>query len=135
MDKTFDPLFQFDENSEVGDVRYLSSDGSPWRVLGVQFLPGILFDLFESQRKLFMLDIDVEYHRLDFLSFLEYLGRILHPLFPGNVRHVDQTIDPLFHSYKDTKIRNVANDPLDDASLRILLFQGLPGVRRGLFQA
>jgi len=81
-----------------------------------------------------MLDIDVQDHDLDFLTLLEHLGGMFDPLFPGNVRHMDETVDSLLHADKYSEVGDVSNDSLDNASLRIFRLERLPGVGRGLFQ-
>ena len=81
-----------------------------------------------------MFNVDIQHHGLDGLTLFEHLGRMLHPLFPGNVGHVDQAIDPLFDTHKNSEIGDIADNPRDNASLRVLLFQRLPGIGGGLLQ-
>ena len=93
MNQAVDPLFEPDEDAEVGDVADRATHLGADRVLLLDHAPRVRLDLLHAQRDLAVLLVDVEDHRLDLVADGDHLGRVLDPLGPGHLGDVDEALD------------------------------------------
>ena len=135
MDESFDAFFKFYEDAEVGDIGDDAFNDGPGRIVIVGGLPWVRSKLLDTQREALVFLVDLQDNRLNGLAFGIFLGWMLDPLGPGEIRDVDQAVDALFYADKDTEISDIFNLSFDDGTYRIGLGDQIPGVGLQLFHA
>ena len=76
-------------------------------VLGGELLPGIGFEVLDGQRQTTVLAVDARDNRVDLLTFLQHLARMLDAARPRNVGNVNQAVDSIFNFDKGAEVRQV----------------------------
>jgi len=135
MDQTFNAVFDLHKNAEIRKIGDLARHHAAGSVSLRQLFPRILFDLLNSQRKFLVVHVDVQHHRLDFLPLLEIFGRMRHAMLPGNIRHMNQPVDAVFHADENAEVGDVPDQALDHRAHRIFFLEFLPGIGSRLLQA
>ena len=59
MNKTFNPLFHLDKNTEIGHICDFAFHGGAGRIFFNNSLPWIRFKLLDSEREAFIFTIDL----------------------------------------------------------------------------
>src|SRR5256885_476001 len=89
VDKPVDPLFDFHERAELGEIAYLARDARADRILLGQLVPRIALDLLQPERDAPRPRIDTEHHRLDRVADVEDFRGMLDALAPRHLADVD----------------------------------------------
>ena len=93
VDEALDAGLELHEGAVVHDVDdFALHAGADGIALGDLF-PRVLLQLFEAERDLLPVAVDVEHLDLDFLVDLQHLAGVLDAI-PGHVRDVQQPVDP-----------------------------------------
>ena len=135
MDETIHALLELDERAKRGDLGDLALDNRANRVLRRDVGPRIGLSLLEAEGDTLFLRVDVENDRLNLLTLLEALRRMARTTRPGDVRHVDHTVDALFELDERTVRREVADLALDAAAHRVAIHDAVPRILLGLADA
>jgi hypothetical protein len=83
VDQTFDTIFDFDENTEIGQARDLALNRCAWWVLGGQGAPWIGGGLAQAQGDAAVFGVHAKYHGFDMIAFLENFVGVTHALGPA----------------------------------------------------
>ena len=135
VDETIDAIFELDKRAEGSDLRNLALDDGTDRELLGDIVPRILLSLLEAERDALLLRIDVENDRLDFLTLLEALGRMVDLARPAHIADVDHTVDTLFELDERTVSREVADLARNLRTGREALLHRIPRIVLGLADA
>ena len=135
MNKPFNPFFQLNEQTKIGDVGHRSRDTRSGFVFDGNFIPWIGGQLFNTQRKTLVFFVDIENHRLYFLPLFIHLGRMFDPFGPAHIRNVNEPVYPFINSDKSPKIGNILDFPLNGGPHRIFFFDNIPRIRFNLLHA
>src|SRR5690606_40901681 len=76
-----------------------------------------------------------EHHGFDRVALLEALRGMLDLLRPGDVRDVDETVDPLLETHEDPEVGDVADLARDARTDRVALLDHGPGILLDLLHA
>ena len=117
VDEPFDAVFELHESTVGHHVDDLALDLVADRVLGFDTVPWARRELFQAQRDLFPLTIDVEDFDFDLVLDLNHVRRMTDPA-PAHVGDVEQTVDAA-----QVNERTEVGDILDDALAGIPLDQ------------
>src|SRR5690242_18410203 len=101
----------------------------------MQLFPRILLELLEAERDATFGWIYIEHNRLNFIAGLHDLRRMLHPLRPGHLADVDETLNALLQLYKSTVVGNAENASTNVRTDRVALCCVEPRIRRELFES
>src|SRR5512138_42131 len=135
VDEPLDAGLELDEGAEVGDLRDLALELGADRVALRQRGPRIGRELLDAEAEPLVLDVDVEDDRLDHVTLLELLARVLDPLGPGDVGDVHEPVDPLLDADEDAEVGHVADLAADDGADRVLVLEERPRVGLDLLHA
>ena len=91
MDKTFHAGEDFDEGTVVGDDDHFTFDFVTHLQVGIEFLPRLRSELFETQSDTFLTLFEVEDNDVDFLVEFNHFGRMVDAA-PREVGDVDETV-------------------------------------------
>src|SRR4051812_26803782 len=83
VDHAVQAVFQFDESTIAGKVADLAFDLRSGRIFLQRAIPGIGFELANAQRDFLFFAIDSKHYSLEFLLWLEDIGRFRDALGPG----------------------------------------------------
>ncbi len=117
VDEALDPRLQFDEGAVVGDVGDAAGELGARRVLELDTLPRIGFELLHAERDALRLRVEADHLDLDGLADIERLGRVVDAP-PGDVGDVQQAVDPA-----EIDEGAVIGDVLDDAGEDLALLE------------
>src|SRR5258707_4202727 len=134
VNEAIHPLFNADENSEIGHVANLPFDHRANRIFVLEQRPGVGLGLLHPEGNALGLGVDVQHHRLDLFAHLEHLRRVLNSLGPGHLRHVHQAFDALFQLNEGAVVGDADHFAADPRSNWILLVRSVPGVLLNLFE-
>ena len=135
MNQTFDFIIDFHHRPKVKDLADVALNYCTNRVLAVDAHPRVTIELFDAQREALILHVDGEHLGFDFLSLLEDIKGVLRFRGPGEVRHMDKSVDTLFDAHKDAEVGNVPDLRANDGSLGVTLAERFPGVLLHLLHA
>src|SRR6478672_2559868 len=96
--------------------------------------PGVWLQLLDTKREPLGLRVDCQNDGLYHLALLEYLGRVLESLRPGQIGYVHQTVDAFFNLDECAEIRHAADPALDHRADAVSLFYGSPRIGFELLQ-
>src|ERR1017187_7937767 len=135
VDQSVDSVFDFDEGAEVGQVADFAFHHRAHRELLVQTLPGIRFQLLQTQADTALLRIDVQHHGLNLVVHVDQLGGVLHALGPGHLADVHQAFDALFQLDEGAVVGHADDAAVYMRTDGIALGCVQPGIGRELFEA
>src|SRR5579859_815529 len=92
MDKTFDALFELDEDAVVDDAHDLASYLAAGRILFRSIDPGIGAELLKAERDALLFLIKLQDDDVEFLLRLYHVGRMLDAA-PAEVGEMEKTVD------------------------------------------
>src|SRR6185437_4194376 len=116
-------------------VANLALDGAADWILIVQLLPRILLKLLESERDATLRWINIQHNGFDFIARLHDLGRMLHPLRPCHLAHMDETFNALFQFNEGAVVGDAQNASTNVRADRIALSSIEPRIRGQLFES
>src|SRR5207237_9220649 len=96
---------------------------------------GAAFALLDARGDALLLDIDVQYLRLDGLAPVMEVKRFLAGAAPRDVGHVDHAVDVALEAYEQPEFGCVLHFALDRRADRMLLGEGCPRILLGLLEA
>ena len=133
--KTFEIVFEGDENAEVGNLRDLTDNAVAGVVLGRNTGdPRIFGHLLETERDAAILLIDAGDDAFDLFVLANDFARMSDLTNPAHVGNVEQTVDALFELDEGAVVGEVADGALDLRANGILLFDVLPRIVHGLLE-
>src|SRR6266568_3071282 len=135
VDQPLDAGLDLDEGAEVGELRHLPLQLRADRVALGERRPRIGLRLLDAEAEALVLDVDVQHHRLDHVTLLELLARVLDALVPGDVGDVHQAVDALLDAHEDAEVGDVADLAPDDGADGVLVLEQRPGIRLDLLHA
>src|ERR1700690_583790 len=103
MAEAFDSISQLDESAKIGGPCYFAFHHVASFVSAKPISPNV-FDLFDPEGKPAVLRIHLEDSRLNCVSFLELLARVLDAFSPTYVADVDQSFHAFFNLHERAKI-------------------------------
>src|SRR5579872_57578 len=133
--QTVDPIFNFDERPEIGQVAYAAFYGQANRILLMQRIPWVGRKLPHAQRDAPFGGIHIEHHALDLIPNIDQLRRMLHALRPRHLADVHQAFDTLLQFDECAVIRHADYTPGNMRSHRIAMFRIEPRVGCQLLEA
>jgi hypothetical protein len=90
-----DALFDFHEDTEVGDVADDALDHGSGRILFLERGERVRLELLHAEADPVLRRIDIQHHGLDGVADGQHLRRVLHPAGPRHLGDVDETLDAL----------------------------------------
>src|SRR5262249_39366227 len=86
-------FLDLDERAKVCEANRAPFDHIA-KLMGIEeAIPSVWFEILDRQTQSAAVDVDVGYHRVDLLAFLEHVRRMFDSFGPGNIRDVNQTVD------------------------------------------
>ena len=95
-------------------------------------IPYIRLQLLHTEREAPLLGVDCQHHCFYAITLLQYFGRMLHTLGPGEIAHMHQPVDPLFDLDECAEVGQVAYASFDARANRVFLYERIPGIRSQL---
>ncbi len=135
VDQAVDAVFHLDERAEVGQVAHPAFHRSAHRILGVQRLPRVRFQLLHAQRDAALGRVHVQDDRFYLLAALQHLRRMLRALGPAHLAHVHQAFNALFQLDERAVIGQAQHFALHVRAHGVALGGVQPRVRRELLEA
>ena len=135
MAKTLKIVIELDERAEVGEAGDLAANHVAGLMFGGELLPGVRLEILDGQRQSPVLAVDTGDHRVDLLSFLQDLARVLDATGPGNVRNVNQAINAVFNLDERAEVRQIADTSVHASTNVITFVQCLPWILLHLLHA
>src|SRR5271157_3779750 len=135
MDKTLDPLFDFDKHAKIRDTGNETFNHVSHMVALQQSLPGVFLKPLQAQGELSLLGVDIENQSLNRRPLLEAIRRGPLPPRPGEFGHMNQPVDTILDTNEKTKVSEILNLALHDGAGQVLLSKLLPGIGQKLFHA
>ena len=120
MYETVHVVFQADEGPEAGELGDLALDELADLIDFVDLLPRIFGELFDADGDALILLVDLEHLRLDVVALFDELGGVIDLTGPGEVAHVDHTVEAFFQFHKRTVAGEVAYLAADLAANGVL---------------
>src|SRR6266702_523351 len=135
VDQPLDAGLDLDEGAEVGELRHLPLQLRADRVALGERRPRIGLRLLDAEAEALVLDVDVQHHRLDHVTLLELLARVLDALVPGDVGDVHQAVDALLDLDERAVVGERHHLARHAGADRVLLVGAVPRVLLDLLQA
>src|SRR5205085_649301 len=123
-----------DKRSEGGDAQHFSVHNIADAMLGEERLPYIGLELLDAEREAPVIGFNGQHHRLDLVTLLENLRRMLDALGPAHLADVDQALNTLFQLNESSVIGDADNASPHMSADGITLRGIEPRVRRELLE-
>src|SRR5271155_162201 len=133
--QTVDTVFDLDESAKVGQVANATFDIGSCRIALDQMLPWILEQLLHAQRNAAIAWVDSQDDRLNLVTGLDQLRRMLHPLRPGHLRNVNESFDALLQLDECAVVGHAENAATHAGADGVALHGIKPRIRRELLEA
>jgi len=95
----------------------------------------VTLELLDAKRDALLGRVNVEHHGFNHVALLVLLDDLFARTVPVEVREVDHAVDTAVEADEQSKLSDVADRALDDAALRVLGKERLPGILLGLLEA
>ena len=128
MNETFNAFLNFDEHTELSNVNDLAFHGLTQEVAALYRQPRILGQLLDAQGDSLAITVDVEYAGFHFVALCKAIVGVTNALAPRHVGDVNQTVDAIVDTDKDTEVGDVANSALHDGTYWVGLAKFVPWV-------
>ena len=130
------PVFQLDEDAEVGDLGHGAVHNHAW-VIGLwnRSDPRILGELLDAKTDALLLLIDLQHDAFNRITLLVLLVGVRDLLGPRHIRDVQQAVDARLDFDEGAVVGQVANSTSDNCAGGVSLGDQLPRVQLGLLEA
>src|SRR6187200_1632786 len=128
VNQAIDVLFDFDERAELGEVAHLALDLRPDGILLTELVPRVALDLLQAERDATSRRIDAEHHRLDGVTDVQDLRRMLDALAPRHLADMDQAFDARLQLDERTVVGQADDLPAHARTNRITVLHGRPRI-------
>ena len=136
MQETFQAIFKFDEDAEVGDLGDGSLDNHSRAICTWnRFNPRIFRQLLDAKTNALLLLIDFDDHALDLVALLKGFVWMRDFLGPRHVRDVQQSVDASFDLDERAIVGEISDFTGDDRSKWIMLCNKIPWIHFALLHA
>ncbi len=135
VDEAVDVVLELHEGTKVGDFRDGALDEIADLEATVDFLPGIVLELFDAEADALVDLVDVDDDGFEFVALFEGFARVVDLAGPGKVGHVNHAVDAFFQFHKRAVGGHVADGALDLLADHVADFDLVPWVRLELADA
>src|SRR2546422_8801792 len=112
MTETFEAFVQLNEHAKWRVPNDATTNQIADHVICEELVPYIRLQLLHAERQTMVLRINVEDHRIDSLTLLQYLGWMLDPP-RRNIGDMHKPVDSLFDFNEGAKVGEIANPATD----------------------
>ena len=135
MNQAFNPIFELNECTKVGNVGNRTGDMVVDHQFCTDILPGIFVELFDTERKALIGGVEVKDDSLNGFTFFIDLARVFKAFTPGDIGDMNEAVDIIFDADKETEIGNILDFSLNLGADRVFVDKAVPGIRLDLFHA
>ena len=135
MDQAFNPIFQFNESTKVGDVGNCTGNMVVGHQLVTDILPRVFIELLDAERKALIGGVEVKHDSLDGFPFFVDLAWVFKAFTPRDIRDMNEAVNIVFDADKETEISDILDFSLNFGANRVFINEAVPRVGLDLFHA
>src|SRR6266702_2273899 len=135
VNQPFDPLFQLDKNTEVGQRGNFTGDHRSRTVLAGGKAPWVRLKLLDAERETLIFYVNLENYRLHQAPFCVHIAGMLDALRPRHIRDMHQAVDAVLDADKHAEVGHVLDLTFDSGAGRIFIGNRRPGIFGNLLES